>query len=78
MSIDVDGEMLKFEQRMQTAQDALIELGFPADQWDLVNEFIQAAIAHSHYAISKAGRNIKKESAEPAFERGGFQTGVLV
>ena len=47
MSIDVVQELEKARADMQEANDALMDLGFPADQWELITRFIASSIVHS-------------------------------
>ena len=68
MAIDVDGELQKAAENMEVAMESLMKAGFTQEQLDHLSRYVQAAIAHSHWSIAKAGREIRSEAA--------FQTAV--
>jgi hypothetical protein len=61
MPIDVEGELQKATDNMHEAMDSLLGAGFPEGQLEHLNRYVQSAIAHSHWAIAKANREIKNE-----------------
>ena len=74
MSIDVDEELLKVEEDVNTAASALRKTGFTQEQLEQLEKFVYALIAHSQYSIIKAKRAISSESA---MSPGEFQSKVL-
>jgi len=74
MDIDVDGELQKAEDVMKDAKSALLASGFTEEQLENLSRYVRAGIAHSHYAVAKANREIKSESA---CDPGTFQLRVL-
>jgi hypothetical protein len=58
MTTNVDAEMQKAAHEMDDAEDALIQMGFPVDQWMLIKQYILSAVAHSHWTIAKATQTL--------------------
>jgi hypothetical protein len=63
MQIDVEGPLLRTSQEMQEAQDALIRLGFPEEQWSLIAKYIASAIEHGAWKLAKSEQALKQERA---------------
>jgi hypothetical protein len=67
MSFNLDEEIEKSAQDMQDTVSALIELGFPEDQWVLIGKYVAQAITHSQWVLAKVNHEIRKEDT---FQRG--------
>lgn len=83
MQIDLEQELRRTEEDMSIAASSLRDAGFTEEQMEQLGRYVHAAIAHNHYAILKAGREVRAEAtaqdfkSESAFQPGAFQTKVV-
>ena len=65
MDFDYDEEFRKTHQDMYDAEDALVRMGFPPDQWILVKKYILSAILSNQITIAKAFENTTLIDPDP-------------
>jgi hypothetical protein len=52
--MDFDVELERIKDEMNDAEDTLLDLGFPEDQWHLIRKYITSAILHNQITAAKA------------------------
>jgi hypothetical protein len=65
MEFSLDEELRNAEEEMRSAGEALLMLGFPEGQWELMRKYTASAIARSQCILFKTLRNLPK--SDPNF-----------
>jgi len=60
MEFSLDEELRNAEEEMRNAGEALLMLGFPEDQWELIRKYTASAIAQSQCILFKTLRSLPK------------------
>jgi hypothetical protein len=60
MEFSLDEELRNAEEQMRNAGEAILMLGFPEDQWELIRKYTASAIAQSQCILFKTLRSLPK------------------
>jgi hypothetical protein len=60
MAFTLDEEQRNAEENMRNAGEALLMLGFPDDQWQLIRKYTASAIAQSQCILFKTLQGLPK------------------
>jgi len=63
--MDIDEEIEKASKDMDSAETALIKIGFPENQWLLIRSYILSATLHSQLITAKAWQTLPKNDVIP-------------
>ena len=58
MEFSLDEELRNAEEQMRNAGEAILMLGFPEDQWELIRKYTASAIAQSQCILFKTLRSL--------------------
>jgi hypothetical protein len=65
MDINLDEMLQKTKQDMDNAEDALVRMGFPEDQWVLIRKYILSATLLMQITTAKAWENFTLTDPKP-------------
>lgn len=63
MDINIEEELKQVSGEMDEAENSLIDLGFPENQWLLIRTYINASILQNHLTMLKTWQDLQPPTA---------------